>query len=299
MAAIKPSNMQIALLSVVVGCLVLGLKMMAYLLTGSVALYSDALESIINVAASIAAAVAIYWSAKPADATHPYGHYKAEYMSAVLEGGLIVTAAIFIILEAYQAFLNPVPIEAPVEGLVLNGVATVLNAGWAMVLIRMGRKRRSPALVADGRHLMADVITSVGVVIGLILAILTGWVILDALLAFLVALHILWSGYQLMRESFDGLMDAAPPTEEVDEIRAIISAHAKGAIEAHDLRARHSGPVTFIDFHLVVNGEMSVEEAHDICDRIETALKERIKRAIITIHVEPQSKAKHHGIVVM
>ena len=296
---VHSNALKLAFASIVIGLLVLALKAYAYFLTGSLALYSDALESIRNVAAACAACLAIHWSAKPADANHPYGHHKAEYFSAVLEGGLIIAAAIFILLKAYEGLSNPPAITAPMEGLVLNGLATVINCLWAMLLIRFGRKHRSPALVADGKHLMTDVISSIGVALGLILAIATGWLFLDTVLAIFVAFNILISGYQLMRESFGGLMDAAPPEGELEAIRTIISEAATGAIEAHDLRARHAGPATFIDFHLVVNRDMTVGDAHDICDLVEAALKREIPKAIITIHVEPPEKAKHTGIVVM
>lgn len=292
-------TVKLALASIAVGVSVFALKFLAYWLTGSVALFSDALESVVNVAAAVAAFVAIRLSTKPADPGHPYGHHKAEYFSAVLEGVLIVVAALLIFREAYGAYLTPRAIEAPVEGLMVNALATVLNGAWCSVLMRQGRVRRSPALFADGKHLFADVLSSVAVIAGVALVALTGWLILDPLLAVLVALHILWSGWQLVRDSVSGLMDAAPPAEELDRIRDLISAHAAGAIEAHDLRTRHAGRATFVDFHLVVPGTMSVAEAHEICDRIEQALKEDMGYALITIHVEPEDKAKHSGIVVL
>ncbi|MEC9369615.1 MAG: cation diffusion facilitator family transporter [Pseudomonadota bacterium] len=290
---------RIALGSIGVGAAVLGLKYLAYWLTGSVALLSDALESIVNVAAAIAAFVAISYSARPADAEHPYGHHKAEYFSSVIEGVLIVLAALLIFREAWDAYLAPRGIEAPVEGLAVNGLATAVNGAWCWVLLRHGRKRRSPALVADGKHLFADVLSSVGVFAGVSLAAATGWLVLDPLLAAIVGVNILWSGWGLVKESVGGLMDSAPPPEEVDRIREVISRHADGAIEAHDLRTRHAGRATFVDFHLVVPGKMSVSEAHDICDRIEKALREEVGTATITIHVEPEEKAKHSGIVVL
>jgi cation diffusion facilitator family transporter len=289
----------IAALSVGIGIGVLALKFLAYLITGSVALYSDAVESIVNVAASAAALAAIHYSARPADANHPYGHHKAEYFSVVLEGVLIIIAALSILREAYLAFLAPRMFEAPIEGLAVNGLATLINGAWCWFLIRQGRKRRSPALVADGRHLLTDVVTSVGVLVGLVAALLTGIAILDPLLAGLVALNILWSGWRLIRESLGGLMDEAVPAEELEAIRKTISANAAGAIEAHDIRTRNAGRATFIDFHLVVPGSMPVSQAHSICDAIERALKADLPDAMITIHVEPEEKAKHEGIVVV
>ena len=184
-------------------------------------------------------------------------------------------------------------------GLAVNGAASVLNALWSWVLITRGRVLRSPALIADGHHLLTDVVTSVAVLLGVGAAFLTGWSELDPALAALVALNILWTGWRIMKESVSGLMDEAVPVTDLQRIRALISAEAVGAIEAHDLRTRQAGRVTFIDFHLVVSGQMTVSDAHDVCDRIEQALKNEIEGALITIHVEPENKAKHSGIVVL
>ncbi len=285
--------------SIAVGLAVLALKFLAWHLTGSVALLSDAIESIVNVATAIAALLAIRFAAQPADANHPYGHHKAEYISAVVEGALIIVAAIAILHEAYGAFLKPRLIDTPWTGLAVNGAATLLNAAWCFVLLRQGRRRKSPALVADGKHLFADVVSSVGVFAGVSLAALTGYVVLDPILAALVALNVLWSGWKLMKESVGGLLDEALPPEDLARVRAIIAANADGAIEAHDIRTRHAGRMTFVDFHLVVTGTMSVTEAHDICDRLERAIKAEVTDALISIHVEPDDKAKHSGIVVL
>jgi cation diffusion facilitator family transporter len=285
--------------SIAVGLVVLALKYLAWHLTGSVALLSDAIESIVNVATAIAALVAIRFAAQPADDNHPYGHHKAEYMSAVVEGVLIVVAAVAIFREAYVAFLAPRIVDAPWNGLAVNGLATVVNAAWCYVLISQGRQRKSPALVADGRHLLADVVSSIGVFAGVALAALTGYGILDPILAGLVGLNVLWAGWRVMKESVGGLLDEAVPDDDLARIRAIIAANANGAIEAHDLRTRHAGRMTFVDFHLVVSGAMTVTEAHDICDRLERAIKAEMQDALISIHVEPDDKAKHAGIVVL
>jgi cation diffusion facilitator family transporter len=293
-------TLQLALGSIAVGLIVLGLKYAAYWLTGSVALYSDALESIINVATALAAFLAVRVSFLPADANHPYGHHKAEYLSAIMEGVLIVTTALLIFRKAYLGFLDPQPLTAPVEGLALNGIASLINAGWCWMLFRYGRSWRSPALIADARHLLTDVVTSGGVLFGVALVALTGWLTLDPLVAALVAVNILWSGWKLTQSSIGGLMDEAPPKEVLDKIREAISKEGQGAMEAHDLRTRHAGRVTFIDFHLVVPGSMTVAESHDICDRIEAALRADVPDAEITIHVEPEDKAKQHpGIPVI
>ncbi|MET0742524.1 MAG: cation diffusion facilitator family transporter, partial [Microvirga sp.] len=287
----------LALGSIGVGTLVLALKYAAFHVTGSVALYSDALESIINVATAVVAFFAIRVSATPPDSNHPYGHHKAEYFSAVLEGVLIILAALSILHEAYGGILAPKALEAPGLGLAINGVASLVNAAWSWTLIRQGRRLRSPALVADGRHLLTDVVTSAGVILGIGLSVATGWTILDPVLAAAVAANILWSGWGLVKESLSSLMDEALPEAMLVRVREAISANADGAIEAHDLRTRHAGRMTFIDFHLVVPGGMSVTDAHDICDRLERALRIEIEDALITIHVEPDAKAKHAGIV--
>jgi cation diffusion facilitator family transporter len=286
-----------ALGSIAVAMVVLGLKLLAYWRTGSVALYSDALESIVNLVTAVAALYAVHVANQPADRQHQFGHHKAEYFSAVLEGVLIVLAALLIFREAYDALLAPRSINQPLQGILINGVATAINAGWSYFLISWGRRQRSPALVADGWHLLTDVVTSVGVLVGLGLVALTGWQILDPALAALVAANILWAGWKLVKESMSGLMDEAVTAEVARHIRQVISTNAEGAIEAHDVKTRTAGRVTFIEFHLVVPGKMTVAASHAICDRIETALTEAVHGAQVLIHVEPEAEAKHAGIV--
>ena len=292
-------TIKIALGSIAVGIVVLGLKTLAWHITGSVALLSDALESTVNVATALAALIAIRIAQRPADRGHPYGHHKAEFMSAVLEGVMIIVAALLILEEAYHGIRDPRPMDAPVNGLLINAFAGCINACWCFVLIRYGRRLKSPALVADGQHLLSDVITSAGVIFGVSMAVISGYPILDPVLAGLVAINILWSGWKVMAVSLGGLMDRAVPEDLLRDIRTTISDNADGAIEAHDLRTRHAGSMTFIDFHLVVDGETPVAEAHAICDRIEAALKRRLDDAQITIHVEPEHKAKHSGVLVL
>ncbi|MBT9382562.1 cation diffusion facilitator family transporter [Pseudooceanicola sp. CBS1P-1] len=292
-------TIKIAIGSIVVGIVVLGLKTLAWWMTGSVALLSDALESTVNVATAFAALIAIQVAARPADQNHPYGHHKAEFFSAVLEGVMIIVAALLILREAWHGLQNPVPLDAPLEGLLVNALASVLNAVWCWVLIRRGKVLGSPALVADGHHLLTDVFSSLGVAIGVLLAVVTGWAILDPILAVLVALNILWAGFRVVVRSLSGLMDEAVSDETLDEIRDVISQSAEGAIEVHDLRTRHAGPRTFIDFHMVVDGQTTVSDAHAICDRVERALIAALPEAQITIHVEPEEKAKHSGVLVL
>ena len=285
--------------SLAVGVAVLALKGIAAWLTGSIALYSDALESVVNVVTAIVALVAVRLAARPADASLPYGYGKAEYFSAVVIGIFIAVAALLIFTKAWQGFVAPVAFVADPMGLGVSAAATVLNALWAWYLIRTGARERSPSLAADGRHLATDVVSTVGVLIGVLLTIVTGYAQLDAVLAVLVGLAILWSGWRLIRESVIGLMDVAVDPLTMKQIREVIAANAEGAIEAHDIRTRQAGRSIFVEFHLVVPGAMSVEAAHAICDRIEAKLRETVASAQITIHVEPEDKAKHSGIVVV
>ena len=285
--------------SIGVGLVVLGLKAAAYWLTGSVALYSDALESIINVVTAIAAFVAIRLSAVPPDHNHPYGHHKAEYLSVILEGICIAMAALSILRESYLTLSQPHGIDAPAQGLIINAVATAINGAWGTLLVRRGKAARSPALVADGKHLYVDVFTSLGVLAGVVLAVLTGIAILDPIIAALVAVNIVWSGWGLMKESLAGLMDEAVPGESLERIRSALAAHLDGTIQVHDLKTRMAGRVTFIEFHLVVSGRMTVAESHAICDRLERVLRQTFDGALVTIHVEPESKAKVTADVVV
>jgi cation diffusion facilitator family transporter len=288
-----------AIISIAVAVAVFGLKYLAYWRTGSVALYSDALESVVNLITAVVALYAIHVAAQPADRRHQFGHHKAEYFSAVLEGVLIVVAALLIFREAYDAFLRPRTLTEPVQGLLINGIATALNGAWSWFLLTWGQRQRSPALVGDGWHLLTDVATSVGVLLGLALATVTGWQFLDPALAALVALNILWAGWRLVRESMSGLMDEAVASEVGRHIREVISNNAEGAIEAHDVKTRTAGRVTFIEFHLVVPGNMTVATSHGICDRIEAALKDAVPGAQVLIHVEPEDEAKQHGVPVV
>lgn len=289
---VKQRIRRLAFASIFVAFGVMALKFAAWRVTGSVALYSDALESIVNVIAAAAAYWAIRVSHKPADADHPHGHHKAEYFSAVTEGVLIVLASLLIMHEAAAALQAPRLMEEPVLGLAINGVAAVVNAAWALLLMRVGRQERSPALEADGRHIMTDVVTSAGVIIGLVGAQATGWAVLDPLLAIIVALNILWQGWKVIGQSVQGLMDVAADPDDSRRIRDIISLNSKGALEVHDLKTRIAGRATFIEFHLVVDSTMTVGESHVICDRIEAALQAEIPSVRVIIHVEPDDEAK-------
>ncbi len=288
----KQLVLRLSVWSILIAIGVLGLKAYAWWLTGSVALYSDALESIVNVVASAVAFWAIRVSYQPADADHQHGHHKAEYLSAVLEGVLICVAALMIIFKVWQSFQQPMALEQTWLGMGVNAAASALNCVWALILVRVGRSARSPALVADGHHIMTDVYTSVGVLIGLAGAVATGWMWLDPALAVLVALNILYQGWHVVTGSLSGLMDKAVEPADAMRIRDLISTNSAGALEAHDLKTRIAGRATFIEFHLIVDGQMTVRESHDICDRIEAALRNEIPSVRVVIHVEPDDEAK-------
>ena len=289
---------RLALWSIIIAIIVMWIKFLAWYLSGSVALWSDALESIVNVVAAIVAFIAISIAQRPADADHQFGHHKAEYFSAVIEGILIVVAALLIFNEAISALRHGYALDMPGSGMAVNAVATLINGIWAYVLITAGKKARSPALSADGRHILADVVTSVGVLFGLGVALLTGWAILDPIMAIIVGLNVLWEGWKLVSSSVDGLMDKAADSEDSALIEATIIKNATGALQVHDIKTRIAGPVHFIEFHLVVDGAMSVAASHDICDRIENALGKAIAGASATIHIEPDQKRKMDGIDV-
>ncbi|WP_274426514.1 cation diffusion facilitator family transporter [Chelativorans sp. YIM 93263] len=279
--------------SIIVGAGIFALKLVAWWLTGSVALFSDAMESIVNIVAAGVAWYAIRVSHEPADENHPFGHHKAEYLSAVLEGALIVVAALLILREAAVAFYTPHQLRELGVGLAISGLAAVGNGVWAFILMRVGRAARSPALVADGRHLWTDVVTSAGVIIGLLLALVTGWLWLDPLMAVVVAVNILWHGWYMVSSSVQGLMDVAVDPEDRADIERIVAANSDEALEFHDLKTREAGRVRFIEFHLVVPSDMTVERAHEMCDRIEDALERQLSGIRVTIHVEPTHKAKN------
>jgi cation diffusion facilitator family transporter len=284
---------RLALISILVALVVVALKFWAWWITGSVALYSDALESTVNIIAALVAWYAIRVSHMPADDDHQFGHHKAEYLSAVLEGVLIVIAALLIMREALPALLEPRDLQQADLGLAVSVVSTIINGVWAWILIKAGREARSPALVADAKHIFSDVVTSVGVVAGLLLALATGWLFLDPLLALLVAVNILWQGWKLVNESIQGLMDRAAEPELHAQIEKIVLDNAGGAIEIHDLKTRVAARATFIEFHMVVKASTTVGDSHAICDRIEGALRAEIPSVRIIIHVEPDHEAKN------
>jgi cation diffusion facilitator family transporter len=286
---------RLAVVSIGVALVVLGLKVAAWLMTGSLALGSDALESVVNVATAGIAAFAVRVARMPPDRGHPFGHHKAEYLAAVAEGVLIVLAALLIVREATIALVAPPVLTLSAEGLLTSVAASVLNGAWAAVLLHKGRALQSPALLADGWHLLSDVVSTIAVLAGLGLVAVTGYERLDAVLALAVAVYILWAGARLLGASAGSLMDAAVTRDVATRIDRIIAEHADGALEAHDVRTRVAGRVTFIEFHLVVPGAMSVTDAHAICDALEQALTSHVPGADVVIHLEPHGEARSVG----
>jgi cation diffusion facilitator family transporter len=276
-----------ALLSVLAAVTTVGIKFLAYYLTGSVGLLSDALESGINLLASLVAMLSLWYASRPADVSHAYGHEKIEFFSSGLEGGLILAAAVGIVLTAVPRLIHPTPLEALGLGTGLAVVAAGVNFAVAQVLLRVGKAEGSIVLEADGHHLMTDVWTSVAVV-GAVLAVgLTGWQRLDPLIALAVAGMIVWTAVDLLRRSFDGLMDRSLPADEVDELIGLIRAELPPGCDFHALRTRRGGTHRFADFHLLVPGGKRVREAHALADRIEEAVRRARPNLELTIHIEP------------
>lgn len=294
--------LKIATASIGVGAAVLGCKLLAAYLSHSAALFSDGLESVVNVASSVIALYGLYIASKPADDVHHYGHAKAELISAVTIGVLIVVAALVIFDRAIIELLHPRPL-APLSGglgvgLGLNALACMMNLAWSRVLQFFGRHWHSPSLVADAQHLISDVLSSAGIIIALLGAGLLHWAILDPLVALAVAAQIAFLGGKTVLSSISGLLDEAPPPPVMQRMTELVRLNGNGAIEAHDFRMRQAGPASFLEFHLVVPGQMSVDAAHDICDRIERAMKQELPGMVITIHIEPEPKAKQMGVIL-
>ena len=276
-----------AVLSIVTAIVVIGLKLIAWRITGSVGLLSDALESTVNLVAAIGAFVALRVAAKPPDRSHNFGHTKAEYLSAVFEGVMIVVAAVVIVATAIDRLLHPEELDEVGMGLAISVGATVVNAVVGWVLIRAGRRHRSLTLEADGRHLMTDVWTTAGVVVGVFLVAVTGWLPLDPLIAIAVAANILVVGGRLVWRSGAGLMDSALPDDLRAAIDAVLARHRADRIDFHDVRTREAGHERFVQLHVLVPGDWSVQRAHDLAETIEDELRAAVDDLTVTLHVEP------------
>jgi cation diffusion facilitator family transporter len=278
---------RLAYLSIAAAVITMALKFGAYLLTGSVGLLSDAVESSANLVAAVTALFALWYAARPVDRSHPYGHGKIEYFASGVEGGLVLVAAGAIGWYGIQRLLTPRPLESIGIGTAVSLAATAINFGVARVLLRVARERGSLVLEADGRHLMTDVWTSLGVIVAVMLVGLTGQTWIDPAIALLVAANIAWTGFDLLRKSFDGLMDRALPEETRAAIRRAIEAELPPGATYHALRTRRSGGLRFADFHLLVPGTMPVREAHRLAERIEAAIAAAVPGTETTIHFEP------------
>ncbi|SFF54904.1 cation diffusion facilitator family transporter [Fontimonas thermophila] len=263
------------------------LKALAWWLTGSVGLLSDALESLVNVSAAAVALWMLRIAARPPDDEHAYGHGKAEYFASGFEGAMIAVAAVSIIWTAVPRLLDPQPLQQTGIGLAVCTVAALINAAVARVLLAAGRRHRSLALEADARHLLTDVWTSAGVIAGVALVAVTGWLVLDPLLALAVAANILWTGWRLLRESAAGLMDAAWPHAERAQLEAILQRWRAEGVDFHAVRTRRAGARHFVSFHVLVPGAWSVQRAHDLVERIEAAIADELSPVSVLTHIEP------------
>ena len=281
----RTSLRRYAWLSILAALLTMGIKATGYWLTRSVGLLSDALESGVNLVAAVSALAALTISAQPPDEEHAYGHQKVEYLSSGAEGGLIALAAISIIIAAVQRLIDPQPLAKLSLGLALSASASLINLVVGSILVRIGKRHHSIALEADGQHLMTDVWTSVGVLVGVGLVALSGWAILDPIVAILVAVQISFTAYRLLRRSALGLIDTAVPREQVDAIKSILNNYE--GVQFHALRTREAGSRSFISYHVQVPGEWSVQRGHDILEQMEAEIRSLVPNAIVFTHLEP------------
>jgi cation diffusion facilitator family transporter len=277
-----------AALSIVAAVLTIGLKVGAYLLTGSVGLFSDAAESLVNLVAAVAALWALTVALRPPDEEHAFGHNKAEYFSSGLESALIIIAAVWIGVTAWGRLMDPQPLQNVGLGLSVTLVAAALNGSVALVLLRAGRRLRSVTLRADAQHLLTDVWTSTGVVVGIVMVQLTGWLVLDPLIALVVAANIVWTGVRLLRDTAQGLLDRALPPEELKKISGVLSHYEKRDIRFHALRTRAAGQRRFVSMHVLVPGRWTVQRGHDLSEKLEAELAEALRgNTTFFIHIEP------------
>jgi cation diffusion facilitator family transporter len=281
-------------LSIVAAIVTIGLKTAAYRITGSVGLLSDALESLVNLGAAFIALWVLIIASRPADEDHEFGHTKAEYFASAAEGTLILVAAASIIWAAVERFLHPRELESIGIGVVASIVASGINAGVAIVLLRAGKRYHSITLEADAKHLLTDVWTTAGVVIALVIVSFTGWQWLDPLIAILVALNIVWTGFWLLVRSAGGFMDAAIPASDVATIREILARHEANGIEFHAIRTRQAGARNFVEMHVLVPGRWTVKEGHDLVEEIELEISDAIPRTRVLTHLEPKDDPAAH-----
>lgn len=294
-AMLPPALKRYAWLSIATAVATILLKGVAWWITGSVGLLSDALESFVNLAGALMALAMLSLAALPADENHAFGHGKAEYFSSAFEGFLIAVAAVLIAWTAIERLLAPQPLEAVGVGVAVSVAASILNLLTARTLMSVGRKYRSITLEADAHHLMTDVITSAGVILGVGLVWLTGWLWLDPATALAVAVNILWTGWQLMRRSTAGLMDVSLPDTELRAIGAVLDRYRARGIEFHALRTRQAGTRAFVMLHVLVPGEWTVQQGHDWSERIEADIRGAVPHAHVTTHLEPREDPISHA----
>ncbi len=290
-----------AWLSIAAALATIALKFWAYLLTGSVGLLSDALESVVNLVAAIVAVIALSIASRPADSNHHYGHGKVEYFSAGIEGLMIFVAAMVIVYSAVERLLHPQALDAVGVGLLITLIATSINAAVGWLILRAGRRHRSLTLVADGKHLLTDVWTSIGVVIGVGLVALTGWLPLDSIVAIAVGLNILWTGFTLVRNSVHGLMDRALNTADearvIEVVNSFVAEYPPGQLAFHALQTRESGQQRFVSLHVLVPGQWTVATGHDLVERVESAIALALPGAHIQTHLEPREDPRSYDDV--
>jgi cation diffusion facilitator family transporter len=285
----RSSLTRFAWLSIAAAVLTIGLKTVAYLLTGSVGLLSDALESVVNLVGALMALAMLTIAARPADEDHAYGHSKAEYFSSGVEGTLILVAAISIGIAAIGRLITPKPLEQIGLGLAVSVAASMVNLGVALILLRIAKRHQSITLEANAHHLMTDVWTSAGVLVGVGAVAITGWQRLDPLVAFVVAGNIVWSGVRIVRSSVSGLMDAALSADEQEIIRRVLENYAQDDIQYHALRTRRSAARRFVSFHLLVPGTWTVERGHKLLEQIEGDLLHALPNLTVFTHLESLS----------
>lgn len=286
-SALPPSLTRYAWLSIATAIATIVLKGVAWKMTGSVGLLSDAIESVVNLAGALMALWMLTLAAQPADDDHAHGHGKAEYFSSAFEGFLILLAAASIAYTAIDRLLNPQPLEAIGVGLLVSVLASVLNFATARTLLRVGKQHNSITLEADAHHLLTDVWTSVGVIAGVGLVSLTGWLWLDPAVALLVAANIVWTGYQLMSRSAAGLMDSSLPAEKLEIIKSLLAGYREQGLDFHALRTRQAGGRAFMTLHVLVPGQWTVQYGHDWAERIEEDIRQALPFTHVTTHVEP------------
>lgn len=277
-----------AWLAIATAIATIALKAGAWVVTGSVGLLSDAAESVVNLVAAVVALITLNIAARPADDDHHFGHSKAEYFSAAIEGVMIFVAASVILVSSVERFINPQPLANVGTGLVISGVATVLNGVVAVILMRAGRAHRSAVLTADGKHLMTDVWTTVGVVVGVALVALTGWERLDPVIAFAVGVNIIVTGWKLIAESVAGLMDVTWSAEDNERLAELLRGRITDEVNIHGVRTRESGHRRYVEMHVLVPGAWSVTRGHDLVEDIEQEVKAAFEACDITTHLEPR-----------